>query len=95
MILNSRMSSISIGINDRSSYNLSLPSIHQFVETGNYDAAKHLIESDISVIDTVDDVYGRTPLIICSFKKSDSHFKIAEFLIECGCKQIINFFFSN
>lgn len=82
----------SIGTYDRSSYNLATssfssppPSIHQFVESGNYESTKHLIESDISVIDTLDEVYGRTPLIICSFKKSDSHFRIAEFLIECGC----------
>ena len=60
-------------------------SIHQCVEFGDFESTKFLIDSDINLIDTIDDVYGRTPLIICSFKRSDSHFKIAEYLIECGC----------
>ena len=60
--------------------------IHQCVESGDLDSTRNLIESDINLIDTIDDVYGRTPLIICSFKKNDAYFKIAEYLIECGCK---------
>jgi ankyrin repeat protein len=60
--------------------------LHQCVESGDLDSTRNLIESDINLIDTIDDVYGRTPLIICSFKKNDSYFKIAEYLIECGCK---------
>lgn len=62
------------------------PNIHNCIEAGHLESTKFLIDSDISLIDTIDDVYGRTPLIICSFKKSDSHFKTAEFLIESGCE---------
>lgn len=45
---------------------------------------KELVEMDVNLIDTVDD-YGRTPLIICSSKKSESHIKIARLLLDFGC----------
>ena len=42
-------------------------------------------ESDINLIDSVDEIYGRTPLIICSYKKTEAHFQIARYLLDCGC----------
>ena len=46
----------------------------------------NVIDMDINLIDTVDDEFGRTPLIICAYRKgSDSHFKIAKCLLDSGC----------
>ena len=39
---------------------------------------------DINLIDAINDTDGKTPLIICAHKKS--HFEIAKFLLDCGCK---------
>ena len=44
-----------------------------------------MAESDINLIDSVDEIYGRTPLIICSYKKTEAHFQIARYLLDCGC----------
>ena len=41
---------------------------------------------DINLIDAVDEVFGRTALIICACKKTDAHLKIADYLLDCGCK---------
>ena len=57
--------------------------IHQLVLDANYEAIKHLIHLDTNLIDTVDETYGRTPLIICAYKKS--HFEIAKYLLDSGC----------
>ena len=41
---------------------------------------------DVNLIDAIDNDYGRTPLIICSCKKSEAHFKITKCLLDSGCK---------
>jgi hypothetical protein len=45
-----------------------------------------MINTDINLIDSIGDYYGRTPLIICAYKNSDVHNKIARYLLDCGCK---------
>lgn len=61
--------------------------INQIVELGNYDQFKLIVDLDINLIDSVEDQYGRTPLIICSkYKNSPQHLKIAEYLLEAGCE---------
>jgi len=57
--------------------------IHQLVLDANFEAIRHLVRLDTNLIDTVDDTYGRTPLIICAYKKS--HFEIAKYLLDSGC----------
>ncbi len=57
--------------------------IHQLVLEANFEAIKYLIHLDTNLIDTVDETYGRTPLIICAYKKS--HFEIAKYLLDSGC----------
>ncbi|RMZ93647.1 Leucine-rich repeat serine threonine- kinase 1, partial [Brachionus plicatilis] len=60
--------------------------INQVAEFGNYDQFKLMADLDINLIDSIEDQYGRTPLIICSkYKNSISHSKIAEYLLEVGC----------
>ena len=41
---------------------------------------------EVNLIDAVDDEYGRTPLIICSYKKTEVHYKIVKCLLDSGCK---------
>lgn len=61
--------------------------INQVVEFGNFDQFKLMADLDINLIDSVEDSYGRSPLIICSkFKNSPTHWKIAEYLLEAGCE---------
>lgn len=45
-----------------------------------------MVDFDINLIDSIDDYYGRTPLIICCSKKTEPHLKIAKYLLDCGCK---------
>ncbi|CAF1092559.1 unnamed protein product [Brachionus calyciflorus] len=60
--------------------------INQVVESGNFDLFKLMIDLDINLIDSTDDIYGRSPLTICcKYKKSESHVKIAEYLLDSGC----------
>jgi ankyrin repeat protein len=59
--------------------------LHKIVESGDIELAKYLIDLDVNLIDTVDELYGRTPLIICASKKTSEHLKIAKYLLDCGC----------
>lgn len=51
---------------------------------------KYLVDLDINLIDSTDDDYGRTPLMICACEKTDAHMKIAKYLLDCGCKLFYN-----
>ncbi len=60
--------------------------LHELVDEGQFEIIKNLVFFDINLIDTVDDVYAKTPLIACAPKSSKSHLQIAQYLIDCGCK---------
>lgn len=61
----------------------SIKNINDLVIEGNFELVKELIYLDINLIDSVDDTYGRTPLMVCADKKS--HFEIAKYLLDSGC----------